>query len=141
MTASLNDEATSQAFAKPICICAACNPWFAHEITATVHLFLTLRLIQSESLRSLLNMEEPTASTISPPQASADHPSTSTERDVRYSYTRAHPGMEEWLKPNLKDLTYLNVSVGQRFKQGRYVIVRKLGWGSFGTVWLARDRK
>jgi serine/threonine-protein kinase SRPK3 len=49
--------------------------------------------------------------------------------------------MEEWLKPNLKDLTYLNVSVGQRFKQGRYVIVRKLGWGSFGTVWLARDRK
>lgn len=78
------------------------------------------------------------------PQTSADHTSTRTESDVEYSYTRAQPGMEEWMKPNLEDfdrLTYLNVSVGQRFKQGRYVTVRKLGWGSFGTVWLARDRK
>jgi hypothetical protein len=81
---------------------------------------------------------------IAPPQTSADHTSTSTESDVEYSYTRAQPGMEEWMNPNLEDfdrLTYLNVSVGQRFKQGRFVIVRKLGWGSFGTVWLARDRK
>ena len=29
--------------------------------------------------------------------------------------------------------------VGERFSNGRYVTVRKLGWGQFSTVWLARD--
>lgn len=29
--------------------------------------------------------------------------------------------------------------VGERFKNGRYVVVRKLGWGHFSTVWLVRD--
>lgn len=34
---------------------------------------------------------------------------------------------------------YHPVSIGDRFKDGRYIIVRKLGWGHFSTVWLARD--
>lgn len=29
--------------------------------------------------------------------------------------------------------------VGETYKDGRYVLVRKLGWGHFSTVWLARD--
>ncbi|EJD48527.1 kinase-like protein [Auricularia subglabra TFB-10046 SS5] len=33
---------------------------------------------------------------------------------------------------------YCPVSIGDRFNS-RYVIVRKLGWGHFSTVWLARD--
>lgn len=28
---------------------------------------------------------------------------------------------------------------GEKYKDGRYVLVRKLGWGHFSTVWLARD--
>ncbi|CDH15663.1 related to Serine/threonine-protein kinase SKY1 [Zygosaccharomyces bailii ISA1307] len=28
---------------------------------------------------------------------------------------------------------------GEKYKSGRYVLVRKLGWGHFSTVWLARD--
>ncbi|CAR25706.1 ZYRO0A06182p [Zygosaccharomyces rouxii] len=28
---------------------------------------------------------------------------------------------------------------GERYKDGRYVLVRKLGWGHFSTVWLAKD--
>lgn len=28
---------------------------------------------------------------------------------------------------------------GEKYKEGRYVLERKLGWGHFSTVWLARD--
>lgn len=28
---------------------------------------------------------------------------------------------------------------GEKYKDGRYVLVRKLGWGHFSTVWLAKD--
>ncbi len=34
---------------------------------------------------------------------------------------------------------YHPVNIGDDFNQGRYVVVRKLGWGHFSTVWLARD--
>jgi hypothetical protein len=34
---------------------------------------------------------------------------------------------------------YHPVEPGQLYKNGRYVVVRKLGWGHFSTVWLARD--
>lgn len=36
---------------------------------------------------------------------------------------------------------YHPVHVGDSFSDGRYLIVRKLGWGHFSTVWLARDNK
>lgn len=34
---------------------------------------------------------------------------------------------------------YHSVAIGDKFSNGRYVIIRKLGWGHFSTVWLARD--
>ncbi|KAJ8081261.1 serine/threonine protein kinase, CMGC [Marasmius tenuissimus] len=34
---------------------------------------------------------------------------------------------------------YHPVEIGDDFSEGRYIIVRKLGWGHFSTVWLARD--
>lgn len=36
---------------------------------------------------------------------------------------------------------YHPIQVGESFKDGRYVVVRKLGWGHFSTVWLAKDLK
>ena len=36
---------------------------------------------------------------------------------------------------------YHPVHLGDKFSDGRYVVVRKLGWGHFSTVWLARDTK
>ena len=34
---------------------------------------------------------------------------------------------------------YHPVSVGETYKDGRYVVIRKLGWGHFSTVWLSKD--
>ncbi|KAI7819627.1 kinase-like domain-containing protein [Gamsiella multidivaricata] len=34
---------------------------------------------------------------------------------------------------------YHYIAVGDAFNEGRYVILQKLGWGHFSTVWLARD--
>lgn len=34
---------------------------------------------------------------------------------------------------------YHPVSIGETYNNGRYVVVRKLGWGHFSTVWLSRD--
>ncbi|KAI5282770.1 serine/threonine protein kinase, CMGC group [Ascosphaera aggregata] len=34
---------------------------------------------------------------------------------------------------------YHPVHVGETYKDGRYVVLRKLGWGHFSTVWLSRD--
>lgn len=34
---------------------------------------------------------------------------------------------------------YHPVHIGDTFSTNRYVVVRKLGWGHFSTVWLARD--
>ncbi|KDR71391.1 hypothetical protein GALMADRAFT_144070 [Galerina marginata CBS 339.88] len=36
---------------------------------------------------------------------------------------------------------YHPVKIGDTFSDGRYVVVRKLGWGHFSTVWLAKDQK
>lgn len=36
---------------------------------------------------------------------------------------------------------YHPVHIGDVFSDGRYTVVRKLGWGHFSTVWLAKDNK
>jgi serine/threonine-protein kinase SRPK3 len=36
---------------------------------------------------------------------------------------------------------YHPVQIGETFKDGRYEIIRKLGWGHFSTVWLSRDNE
>lgn len=34
---------------------------------------------------------------------------------------------------------YHPVKVGELYKQGQYVVLHKLGWGHFSTVWLVKD--
>lgn len=34
---------------------------------------------------------------------------------------------------------YHPVTIGESFNNGKYTVVRKLGWGHFSTVWLSRD--
>ena len=35
---------------------------------------------------------------------------------------------------------YYHIQLGQSLRNGRYLILRKLGYGSYSTVWLARDQ-
>ncbi|PCH34476.1 kinase-like protein [Wolfiporia cocos MD-104 SS10] len=37
--------------------------------------------------------------------------------------------------------SYFPARLGQTLERGRYCIVRKLGWGQYSSVWLARDRE
>ncbi|KAK7052096.1 kinase-like domain-containing protein [Favolaschia claudopus] len=46
---------------------------------------------------------------------------------------------EDWQEYKLGG--YHPVSIGDTFSNSRYTVVRKLGWGHFSTVWLARDER
>ncbi|KAI1301119.1 serine/threonine protein kinase, CMGC group [Mortierella claussenii] len=57
------------------------------------------------------------------------------EHDDQYSmYSDEEEDMEDYKRGG-----YHYISVGDVFHEGRYVTLRKLGWGHFSTVWLARD--
>lgn len=59
-------------------------------------------------------------------------PSTSSAEDLET--TADEEDSEDYCKGG-----YHPVSVGETYNNGRYVVVRKLGWGHFSTVWLSRD--
>lgn len=49
-------------------------------------------------------------------------------------------GEEEPLE-NYRPGGYHPVHIGDAFDDGRFTVVRKLGWGQHSTVWLAKDSK
>lgn len=49
-----------------------------------------------------------------------------------------HPENEEDLNDYVPG-GYHPCFIGETYKKGKYTLVRKLGWGHFSTVWLARD--
>lgn len=59
--------------------------------------------------------------------------------DSDYSDTDSMISNEEEDLEDYRKGGYHPVSIGDKFSNGRYVIIRKLGWGHFSTVWLARD--
>lgn len=60
--------------------------------------------------------------------------SSSSSRDEGAEATAEEEDSEDYCKGG-----YHPVTVGETFKNGKYVVVRKLGWGHFSTVWLSRD--
>ncbi|EEF34919.1 srpk, putative [Ricinus communis] len=56
------------------------------------------------------------------------------ERSEESDYTSEDEGTEDYRRGG-----YHAVRIGDRFKNGRYVVQNKLGWGHFSTVWLAWD--
>ncbi|KAG0019660.1 serine/threonine protein kinase, CMGC group [Podila clonocystis] len=54
--------------------------------------------------------------------------------DAHSLYSDEEEDMEDYRRGG-----YHYISVGDVFHDGRYVTLRKLGWGHFSTVWLARD--
>ncbi|KIW91539.1 uncharacterized protein Z519_07505 [Cladophialophora bantiana CBS 173.52] len=61
-------------------------------------------------------------------------PSSSTSEDDPAETTADEEDSEDYCKGG-----YHPVHVGETYNNGRYVVVRKLGWGHFSTVWLSRD--
>ncbi|KAL6770053.1 hypothetical protein ACKKBG_A33415 [Auxenochlorella protothecoides x Auxenochlorella symbiontica] len=64
------------------------------------------------------------------------NPSTSsTEPDsASGSYSDDQEDEEDYCKGG-----YHRVHIGETFKDGRYEVLHKLGWGHFSTVWMVRD--
>ncbi|KAL9608928.1 MAG: hypothetical protein Q9167_006268 [Letrouitia subvulpina] len=60
--------------------------------------------------------------------------SSSSSHDEAAEVTAEEEDSEDYCKGG-----YHPVSVGETFKDGKYIVVRKLGWGHFSTVWLSRD--
>jgi len=61
-------------------------------------------------------------------------PSSSDSREDAAEATADEEDSEDYCKGG-----YHPVSVGEQFKDGKYTVVRKLGWGHFSTVWLSKD--
>ena len=63
-------------------------------------------------------------------------PSSSSSREEAAETTADEEDSEDYCKGG-----YHPVTVGEQFKDGKYTVVRKLGWGHFSTVWLSRDNE
>ena len=61
-------------------------------------------------------------------------PSSSASEEDPAETTADEEDSEDYCKGG-----YHPVHVGETYNNGRYVVVRKLGWGHFSTVWLSRD--
>lgn len=64
----------------------------------------------------------------------ASRSSSSSSEEEEVETTAEEEDSEDYVKGG-----YHPVSVGETYNNGRYVIIRKLGWGHFSTVWLSRD--
>ncbi|ODM19669.1 hypothetical protein SI65_04654 [Aspergillus cristatus] len=64
----------------------------------------------------------------------ASRSSSSSSEEEEVETTAEEEDSEDYIKGG-----YHPVSVGETYNNGRYVIIRKLGWGHFSTVWLSRD--
>ena len=67
-------------------------------------------------------------------QASRSSSSSSSLSEAGVEPTADEEDSEDYCKGG-----YHPVHVGETYNNGRYVVVRKLGWGHFSTVWLSRD--
>lgn len=61
-------------------------------------------------------------------------PSSSTSDEDPAETTADEEDSEDYCKGG-----YHPVHVGETYNNGKYIVVRKLGWGHFSTVWLSRD--
>jgi hypothetical protein len=55
------------------------------------------------------------------------------------AYVRTETVMEEEKISRYRPGGFHPVALGNSFKEGRYTVVHKLGYGGFSTVWVAYD--
>jgi hypothetical protein len=90
-----------------------------------------------------LQSQRPVLPPLDVPSASStsSQPQASTSASKSLSTSQATSVMTED-EEDLEDYRpggYHPVSIGDTFNHDRYIVVRKLGWGHFSTVWLAKD--
>ena len=66
-------------------------------------------------------------------QSRSSSSSSSSDNDAG-DHTADEEDSEDYVKGG-----YHPVHVGEQYKDGKYTVVRKLGWGHFSTVWLSKD--
>ena len=66
-------------------------------------------------------------------QSRSPSSSSSSDNDAG-DHTADEEDSEDYVKGG-----YHPVHVGEQYKDGKYTVVRKLGWGHFSTVWLSKD--
>lgn len=92
-------------------------------------------LLLAQEKPGLSKSVDSTNSPLSHQKAQLSRSSSSTSsRDDGAEATAEEEDSEDYCKGG-----YHPVTVGEGFKDGRYLVVRKLGWGHFSTVWLSRD--
>lgn len=81
---------------------------------------------------SPMSYQKSTASTRDVSPSGSD--SSSLSGDEQTENTADEEDSEDYCKGG-----YHPVQVGEEYNNGKYTVVRKLGWGHFSTVWLSRD--
>ncbi|PGG95140.1 CMGC/SRPK protein kinase [Polytolypa hystricis UAMH7299] len=76
----------------------------------------------------------PAPPTFSSPLSRSSSSSSAAEDPAAAEATADEEDSEDYCKGG-----YHPVSIGESYNNGRYIVVRKLGWGHFSTVWLSRD--
>lgn len=105
--------------------------------TANNHPSLSSTSPQASTSNQMSVSQEPSTTSASLNSASFTPSSMGASSSAQGSVlTEDEEDLEDYIKGG-----YHPVHVGDTFSDGRYLIVRKLGWGHFSTVWLARDHK
>ncbi|KIV85939.1 hypothetical protein, variant 1 [Exophiala sideris] len=90
---------------------------------------------KGDNLKPIITTENASSSLHeSPTQVEPESPSSSTSEEDPAETTADEEDSEDYCKGG-----YHPVHVGETYNNGKYVVVRKLGWGHFSTVWLSRD--
>ncbi|ODQ64314.1 kinase-like protein [Nadsonia fulvescens var. elongata DSM 6958] len=80
----------------------------------------------------------PVSASVVPPTGPIAPPADLLESEPEFSDTDTDTKEEE-SEEDYRKGGYHPVRIGETYKNNRYIIVRKLGWGHFSTVWLAKD--
>ncbi|TKW54169.1 Protein kinase dsk1 [Colletotrichum tanaceti] len=87
---------------------------------------------KKDGLKPIITTETPPTHQLS--AAMQNSPTSTSSGEDPAENTADEEDSEDYCKGG-----YHPVQIGEKFKDGKYTVVRKLGWGHFSTVWLSRD--
>lgn len=88
---------------------------------------------KKDGLKPIITTDGPGAAHLASAMTNSPTSSSSAAEDIAEN-TADEEDQEDYCKGG-----YHPVTIGEKFKDGKYTVVRKLGWGHFSTVWLSRD--